>query len=419
VAGAVSVTALADSAYCFGSSTGKIIGLATGGTSPYQFSLDGINYQNSDTFSGVPIGNYTVTVKDAGGCSATATATVYQPDSLYFVSITTTAVKCPGEKNGTITVVAGGGTPPYNYSCTKDLVSFIYTVNGVLEGLDTGTYTIILSDNNGCTRTTTAYVPGPVVDSFIVTTDSTSCYGSQWKDGAVIVTPQVFQNAPFSYSLNGGTSQSSDTFSNVGAGIYTVTAVNANGCTTTLAPVTVGQPGQRWAMALPQDTTLQLGQSIQLQSYLYGGDVDPIISYSWSPFQGLSCADCQNPIASPYAEVNPYTVTITYNGHCTADASLVIYVTLSGAVWAPDAFTPNGDGNNDIFYLYGYGIREVNLKIFNRWGEKVFESHDQFWGWDGTYKGVLQNPAVFVYEANVTFLDGKTKFLKGSVTLIR
>jgi gliding motility-associated-like protein len=88
----------------------------------------------------------------------------------------------------------------------------------------------------------------------------------------------------------------------------------------------------------------------------------------------------------------------------------------------PNAFTPNGDGNNDLFEIYGNKKvwKELSISIFNRWGEKVFESNDIQFFWDGTYKGVLQNPGVYVYQLNLSYINGY--FLpvqKGSLTLIR
>ncbi len=87
-------------------------------------------------------------------------------------------------------------------------------------------------------------------------------------------------------------------------------------------------------------------------------------------------------------------------------------------MFIPNTFSPNGDGNNDIFLVYGQDIRTLDLKVFNRWGELVFESDNQFNGWDGTYKGQLQTPAVFTYVANITFLNNKKIQKKGSITLL-
>ena len=418
-AGTITVTPVADSALCKGSANGRVIGFTNGGVPPIQYSLNTSAYQSSDTFNNLPAGSYTVQVQDANGCVASGAVQVFEPTALQIVSVTATGIKCPGTKSGTITVVVTGGTPPYDYAATTDSVNFEYTSNGVIVDLDTGSYLIIGADNNGCPFYSNAYIQAAVMDSFSVVTDSTSCYGSQWKDGSVTVTALVPQNGPYQYSLNGGPFQSSPVFDSLGTGGYVVRTLDTNGCSYALPADTVYQPAPSYAVAYPTDTTVKLGQSIQLTSSLIGSGNNSNLTYSWSPQLGLSCVDCQNPVFSSYAEQNNYTVTVTYNGHCTAEASINIYVSFAGQVYIPNAFTPNGDGNNDVFEIYGHGIERVDMKVFNRWGEKVFESHNQFWGWDGTYKGTLQMPSVFVYEATVYFLDGSQQQYKGSVTLVR
>ena len=87
--------------------------------------------------------------------------------------------------------------------------------------------------------------------------------------------------------------------------------------------------------------------------------------------------------------------------------------------FVPNAFTPNGDGNNDVFMVFGEGIGSVEVNVFNRWGEKVYESNNQFDGWNGTYKGELQNTGVFVYTVTATYLDGKKMDKTGTITLVR
>jgi len=88
-------------------------------------------------------------------------------------------------------------------------------------------------------------------------------------------------------------------------------------------------------------------------------------------------------------------------------------------VFIPNSFTPNGDGNNDFFQVYGESVKVIDLKIFNRWGELVYQSNNVFAGWDGTYKGIPQNPGVFSYAVQITFLDNSTLNKQGSVTLLR
>nr|MBP6730809.1 gliding motility-associated C-terminal domain-containing protein [Chitinophagales bacterium] len=121
-----------------------------------------------------------------------------------------------------------------------------------------------------------------------------------------------------------------------------------------------------------------------------------------------------------YSKSNEYTLTVTYNGNCKAVASTKVEVTGNNvAPFVPNAFTPNGDGMNDVFMVFGEGISKVNMQIFNRWGEKVFESASQTSGWDGTYKGQLQNTGVFVYQITAVYLDGRTVDTNGTITLLR
>jgi gliding motility-associated-like protein len=155
------------------------------------------------------------------------------------------------------------------------------------------------------------------------------------------------------------------------------------------------------------------------------------LTYSWTNSQSLSCPDCLNPVATPQV-TTAYTLIATDANGCSASEGTLIVVigdTLDPdecftSFYIPNAFTPNGDGVNDIFFVYGRGVEELQLRIFNRWGELVFETKDQSRGWDGTYRGQLLNPDVFVYELRVTFCDGSrisssSEFRKGSITLIR
>ena len=93
--------------------------------------------------------------------------------------------------------------------------------------------------------------------------------------------------------------------------------------------------------------------------------------------------------------------------------------TLPDQIYIPNAFTPNGDGLNDILLVYGYIIKELRFTVFNQWGEKIFESSNQATGWNGTYKGKKQPSGVYMYVCQLTLKDGTTQVKKGSVNLVR
>lgn len=113
-------------------------------------------------------------------------------------------------------------------------------------------------------------------------------------------------------------------------------------------------------------------------------------------------------------------VTVTDNNQCTDTYCKELEIYFLGVVDVPNAFSPNGDGMNDILYVRGYGVESMEFKVFNRWGELVYESYDINNGWDGTYKSKAQEMEVYVYTLQARFLDGtETGIRKGNVTLLR
>ena len=401
-------------ARCNGKPDGEAWVNVSGGTPPYSYlwstqaTTDTINYISSNT--------YLVTVTDNNSCTSTTTAFVDQPTpiNLYRQSI---ALSCPGEADGYIIDSASGGTPPYDYSATIDRVNFFYSSDDTIPNLAAGTYTVILSDNNGCIVSDTVTVQNATPDKFSIITDSTTCYGASYLDGAIHINDSLV-NSPHQYSLDGGQFQYDPDFYDLAAGTHTIVAKNIYNCDTTFT-VTIGAPADAVAAILPTDTTVQLGQPVQLTTTFGPYPTSAILSYNWSPSLGLSCIDCPNPLASAYSDVNNYTVTIIYNQSCIANASATIADSNFAKVFIPNSFTPNGDGNNDFFQVYGESVKVIDLKIFNRWGELVYQSNNVFAGWDGTYKGIPQNPGVFSYAVQITFLDNSTLNKQGSVTLLR
>lgn len=146
------------------------------------------------------------------------------------------------------------------------------------------------------------------------------------------------------------------------------------------------------------------------------------VTYFWSENYFLSCQDCINPSAKPERDTN-YRVTVTNEFGCKAIDNQVVKVIEDcngDAVFLPNTFTPNGDGQNDVLFVLGPGVESVKeFRIFNRWGELVFETRDMSIGWDGTYKNEKLTPAVFVYYVDVQCIDGRRTMKKGNITLIR
>jgi gliding motility-associated-like protein len=143
-------------------------------------------------------------------------------------------------------------------------------------------------------------------------------------------------------------------------------------------------------------------------------------TYSWSPPDGLSCSDCTSPEATPL-ETTTYVLTVTNEFGCRIEDSVKIRVGCQDdVVFVPNAFSPNGDGFNDVFYVRSNGLRFMDyMRIYDRWGTVVFETTDKNTGWDGTYNNKDVLPGVYVYYLRATCSNGQAIMKQGNITLIR
>jgi gliding motility-associated-like protein len=164
-----------------------------------------------------------------------------------------------------------------------------------------------------------------------------------------------------------------------------------------------------------KDQTIISGQSVLLgdNSSEYTG------TFSWTPDQWLSCDNCASPTAKPDSTVT-YDVTLINQYGCRTSDSVTITVLCPGDVlFIPNAFTPGGDVDA-VFYVHSIGSMQLNyFRVFDRWGQLVFETNSLDEGWDGTLKGQKLPPAVYVYDVNITCSTGSTIEKKGNITLIR
>ena len=195
---------------------------------------------------------------------------------------------------------------------------------------------------------------------------------------------------------------------------YTVTVVDTNTCVAfkPLKVVVIQRPPVYiW------DTTIVIGEKVFLQ-----GDAGGQYIYEWLPDSALNCDNCPVPIAQPLVNRN-YVLVIADTFGCFTDTSYFdVFIREVYSIDVPKAFTPNGDGNNDIVYVRGWGIKELlEFKIYNRWGQLVFESHDLSVGWDGYFKGKLQNNETYIYTVIAEFYDDiePVRSKKGNLSLLR
>ncbi len=277
-----------------------------------------LSFFASDTLELVVEGKSTV------GCKRKDTMNLFvYPDVGLLASATD--LSCFGSNDGTALVQPQGGTPPFSYYWT----TVPAVMDSLLTGLPAGTYSVLITDANGCVDSATVTVMEPPALQISSTGVNESSYGA--KDGSC--TTQVTGGTPpFIYEWNTVPPQSGSTAVGLGPGVYIVTVTDANGCTIS-------------------DT--------------------------------------------------------------------VVLKTASNIFAVPNAFTPNGDGLNDVFLPSYLNVDQFEMRIFNRWGQMVFYSDAIDKGWDGTFEGKPEEIGTYVYEISVTFLDGMKFRRKGNVVLLR
>jgi gliding motility-associated-like protein len=165
-----------------------------------------------------------------------------------------------------------------------------------------------------------------------------------------------------------------------------------------------------------RDTAVVVGQPLQLN--VRGGE-----SYSWTPAEGLSSSTIANPVAVYDGTLDSvrYFITVQDAIGCTDETTVMVKIYKSSpVVFVPTAFTPNGDGKNDVVRPLAVGLSKINyFRIYNRWGQLVFETTVNGKGWDGKIRGLVQGTESYVWIVRGEDFTGKVIFQKGMVTLIR
>ncbi len=402
---------------CFGDSDGGVNVSVNGGVTPYVYDWSpNAGGQNSGNINNLPIGIFTVTVTDANGCSDVASVELDQATQI-FLSATSVPVECFGEASGSATAAISGGQGPFTYQWS-DANS---QSGNTAYGLSAGNYNVSVIDANGCIEVETVSVEQPTAPfAFATIAEDVSCFGE--RDGRIELTG-TGGTPIYQYSLDGINYQQSPIFIALNQGDYVIYAQDANGCTYE-STASINEPAELIIDA-GEDITIELGDSTQLGVTVnMPGDY----TYAWSTFDppgSLECEDCPTPYAQPQ-ETSTYQVTVKNANGCADTDDVIVYVDKERNVFVPSGFTPNGDNINDIFMVHGDDkIEEIlSFRVFDRWGEVVHEAsnaepNNPEYGWDGTLKDQKMNPGVFVWVAEIRFIDGYQDTYKGDVTLIR
>ncbi len=387
-------------------STGSIL-ITSPISNQYTYSLNGSSFDTTKTFSALAVGTYTVAVKNDSGCVNSISVVVNTaPGTPPAPTVSTTQPSCT-VATGTITITAPLGT---GLSYSIDGVDYSNTT-GVFNPANGGTYNVTVRNNNGCTSAATVAVintdpvipPAPTVAMVQPTCPLPS--------GTITVTFPI-ANAT-TYSIDGVTYIPNNVFTGLAPNTYSVTVNNGN-C---ISPATV--------VTLNAITPLVLSLSASPNPISAGNAVSLVVtgSRSFTVTSWLPLASFTNQSATTQSIVvnTPQTFTVTgkTTDDCADTAQVLVTLKTAEEIYIPNTFTPDNNGLNDVFKVYGTSIDRLELTIWNQWGEKIFSTNDKNDGWNGKSNGKLQPTGVYIYVAKVTLLSGKEVVKKGMVNLFR
>jgi gliding motility-associated-like protein len=407
---------------CFGGNNGSFTVNDNNVNAPYTYAWS-CSPSTTNTANGLTAGNCSVTLTDATGCTSTVTFTITQPPQLTLNVNAVPPSICAGQSSN-LTVVGGGGTPGYQYAWMPiGMTGATQTVTPPA----TTTYTVYITDANLCADSSTVTVTVNDQPVALLVGDSLSGCAPlcvNFNDLSTVTAPSTINSWSWNFGDLGTSSSQNPQHCYSSPGAYTValTVTTGAGCAST---VTMNNYINVYAnpiaafSATPQPAT-------ELEPDITFTDASTnAFTWNWDFGDTTANSNLQNPT---HAYVNPgcypVVLTVTTVNGCTDTAEQLVCMDPDVAIYVPNAFTPNGDGNNDFFFPKGVGLDETRyqLWIFDRWGNLIFTTTDWNQGWDGKVQGKsgeICQIDTYVWKIKVYDLLDKKHNLIGKVSIIK
>lgn len=422
----INSSAISTPAICFGTETGQINFNVDAGSPPFTYTWENLNGTHAgngtindigdiNTINNIPKGTYLITIQDNFGNSDIVISEVSEPSILEVDFIASDQngfnVSCEMGMDGNLGAVVQGGVLPYDFNWSNGQTTALATSLSAIE------YQVTITDDVGCELIANYTLTEPDPLFFSANFTNSSCEGL---NTGVISIGQVSGGvAPFTYFLDGQSMGDNTLYENLPPNDYSLEVMDANGCTFEIMGA-LSAP-QIPVVDLGGDLTISLGDVVSLNPTLNNINIQSI---DWQANDSLSCNECLTPDALPLFD-GPYFLEITSEDGCVGADSIFITVNKFRKIYAPNVFSPNDDGVNDFFTLYGG--REVasikQLQIFNRWGAVVFDktafpSSQPLAGWDGIFKNEKMEAGIFTWIAEVEFIDGVVERRSGDLVIV-
>lgn len=295
------------------------------------------------------------------------------------------------------------------------------TFNAQVQAASIGTFVLLVANpDNGCTDSDTVQVfPGLDLQVGPMIIQDPLCHGD--RTGSIEIQTVTGGSGTLTATVAGRSFNVPGKLEGLAAGNYTLQLKDAFGCSwdTTF---TLSQPPPL-TISLGFDIEIEAGDNALISPVLTGG-AQPYASLEWTSGAQVLCANCLS-LSGSFAEQTPVKLTVTDANGCQASDEMLVRVVIRKRIFVPNIFSPGKDGINDVFTLFGGDkVRIIRrFAVFDRWGNDIFLLEnfeaDGKQGWNGEYRGRLVDPAVFVWYAEVEFVDGSVELIKGDVHVLR
>ncbi len=391
---------------CNSGTDGYAVAVVSSFTQPITYSWsNGENGVGLDSIGNLTVGEYSLTLTDANGCSITQSFQITSPDDLFSLPEYQNN-HCQNSCQASISLNVSGGVAPYSVEWNNG------GSGETLTELCSGTYIYVLTDSQGCTLTDTIEIVDLDTLTLALGATTNNCPEGC---GAEIISLVEGGEQPYQYIWSNGATEA--VLSELCNGVYSVEVRDMNNCKTEgTIEVTFVEAFENFSLSASDERVFD-GQQILLSATPIEG-----MYYSWQPSENLSSPYSPQTMATMY-ESTVFYVFVTDNHGCELKDSIAIEVDIVECgrpnIYVPNVFTPNGDGVNDKVFVSGDWIEDFTFEIFDRWGERVFSTNDLQEGWDGTYNGRACDAAVYFYKLEVNCQGGKRFLEGGDITLIK
>jgi gliding motility-associated-like protein len=385
---------------CNGELTGTVDLTVQGGTAPYTYNWN--SGATTEDLNQVESDLYTVTVTDANGCLLVVGGFVGQPQLPLTIDIVMNEPSCFAYSDGSVVLNVTGGTTPYYFAWGDQNEFLLNNPSETLGGLFANDYFYRVRDKNGCEVQGYVTVTQPDTISMTGSIQPVTCYGGN--DGSVTVVG-FGGTQPYGYSWSNGATQAVNP--ELTSGMYDLTFSDANGCT------------YRESYFVPQPTEIQIASTVVPVTCIDQSDAQILIQtaggtppYQWSWSNGETTAS----ISGLYP--GGYDLLITDANNCQKSYEFTVAQNFDECLIIVNSFTPNGDVYNDTWVIKNIDLYpNAEVRVFNRWGNLVFESIGEYDPWDGSFKGEPLPSEVYYYIIELN--NAEDNKYTGTVTIVR